>query len=79
MAWSFIGHDVVIGNLLLSLSIIFILYYTFWTIGLPLLEPDFFAHRFFPSILYAIGIPLATLAVLVALLAIYAWWLMKYC
>lgn len=73
-----VGNDVLVGQILLSLSIIFALYYTFWIVGLPLLEPTFFAHQYFPGSLYAVGIPLAVLSFMVVGLSVYAFWLMKF-
>jgi hypothetical protein len=73
-----VGHDVLIGKILLFLCVIFVLYYTFWTICLPLLEPNFFAHQYFPDSFYAIGVPLSVLSVMVTVLSVYALWLMKF-
>ena len=73
-----VGHDVLIGQLLLFLSVIFSIYYTFWTIGLPLLEPNVFAHQYFPDSLYAVGVPLVVLSVMLIILSVYAVWLMKF-
>lgn len=73
-----VGNDILTGKILLFLCIIFSIYYTFWTIGLPLLEPNFLAHQYFPDNLYAIGVPLSILSVMVTVLSVYALWLMKF-
>jgi len=72
------GNDVLIGNILLLLSVTFIVYYTFWTVGLPLLEPNFSVSPWFPDISYAISIPLILLTLIVTVLSVYAHYLMKF-
>ncbi len=73
-----VGCDALIGKALLFLCVIFSFCYTFWVIGLPLLEPNFFAHQYFPDSLYAVGVPLAILSVMVTVLSLYALCLMKF-
>lgn len=72
------GNDVLIGKILLLLSATFIVYYTFWTVGLPLLETNFSVNPWFPDISYAICIPLALLTLIISVLSVYAHYLMKF-
>lgn len=73
-----VGHDVLIGKILLFSCVIFALYFTFWTICLPFLESNFFVHQYFLDSFYAIGVPLSVLSVMVTVLSVYALWLMKF-
>lgn len=72
-----VGNDVFVGQILLGLIVSFLLYYTLWVIGLPLLEPSVFLHQYFPDNVYALSIPLSVLTLMVVVLALYSSWLMK--
>jgi len=66
-----------VGRLILVASIIFLLYYTTWTIVLPLLESDYPINSYFASSSFAVGVPLGFLTLLVTALAVYANHLIK--
>jgi len=72
-----VGQDFTIGCFSFVFSVTFILCYTLWVIGLPLLEPKLFIHQFFPDNLFAVGIPLAVLIVIFSALTAYSQFLMK--
>lgn len=72
------GNDALIGKLFLLVSVVSIVYYTFWTVGLPLLEPNLSIHPWFPDISYAICVPLAILSLIVTVLFLYSHYLMTF-
>ena len=74
-----VGNDAVIGRTCLFFGITFMVYYTIWTIGLPLFESSLSIHSYFPdNISYAVGIPLSFLTVFVSFLFLYSNYLMKF-
>lgn len=49
--------DSTLGKLILIVSIILYVYYTFWIYGLPFADEDNFVTLFFPPIRYALIVP----------------------
>ena len=72
------GCDILIGRVLLVTGVIFLLYYTVWTIVLPFLDPSLSIHLFFPDNIYAVSVPLGLVTLLVLVLALYANYLMRF-
>ena len=65
------GHDKVIGECILSVTGLALLYYLLWVVGLPFVDEDSTIRLFFPNPLIALIVPTVIFVFLILLTGVY--------
>lgn len=65
------GHDRVIGQCVLVVSAVVVLYYLVWVVGLPFVDEDSSLRALFPHPILAIATPTLILVFLLAITGVY--------